>query len=175
MDLFSRRSREKRVLADGESRREPAPVQAPAVELPEDGRPVSAPLSDVDRSRIARGLDTLAARGVDVDDLAAVGAAYDLAFAEARRGDGQSGAEIVELFGVAIGEHLARHSARGWAVVTDVFGTDLGLVDARGDTVVVPHNLVGARWMRGEAGWIPGVIGHLVTLVPRTARPLDGT
>jgi hypothetical protein len=52
-------------------------------------------------------------------------------------------------------------------VVTDVFGTDLGLVAARADTVVVPHNLVGARWMRGETGWIPGVVEHLVRIRPR--------
>ena len=57
-------------------------------------------------------------------------------------------------------------SAREWAVVTDVFGTDLGLVAARADTVIVPHNLVGARWMRRETGWIPGVVSHLVRIRP---------
>ena len=136
---------------------------------------MSAPLSEVERSRITRGLEALAARGIDVDDLAAVGAAYDLAHAEVRSGDRQSAAEVVELFGVAIGEHLARHSARRWAVVTDVFGTDLGLMDARGDTVVVPHNLVSARWMRGETEWIPGVVGHLVALRPRAVHPRNDT
>jgi hypothetical protein len=175
MGLFSRRSREKHAGADAEPRGEAAPLQTPDVELPEDGRPISAPLTEVERSRIASGLEALAARGIDVDDLAAVGAAYDLAHAEARSGDGQSAAEVVELFGVAIGEHLARHSARRWAVVTDAFGTDLGLVDARADTVVVPHNLVSARWMRGETGWIPGVVGHLVTLGARTVRQRNDT
>ena len=74
----------------------------------------------------------------------------------------------METYAVAIGEHLARHSAREWAIVTDVFGTDLGLVAARADTVVVPHNLVGARWMRGETGWVPGVVSHLVSIRPRS-------
>jgi hypothetical protein len=27
---------------------------------------------------------------------------------------------------------------------------------------VVPANLVAARWMNGETGWLPGVVGHLV-------------
>ncbi|WP_353509183.1 DUF3806 domain-containing protein [Intrasporangium sp.] len=175
MGLFSRRSTEKRAETDGEPGRGATPVEASPVELPEDGRPVSAPLSEVERSRIARGLDALAARGIDVDDLAAIGAAYDLAFADARGGSGQGAAEAVELFGVAIGEHLARHSARRWGVVTDVFGTDLGLTDAGGDTVIVPHNLVSARWMRRETGWIPGVVGHLVTLRPAPVRPRDET
>ena len=170
MGLFSRRSRETRADADG-ARPEPAAVEGPAVELPEDGRPVSAALSEAERSRIARALDALAARGIDVDNLAAIGTAYDLAFAENRGGDGTRAAELVELFGIAIGEHLVRHSTRSWAVVTDVFGTDLGLMDARGDTVIVPHNLVSARWMREETGWIPGVVGHLVTLRPRAERP----
>ncbi|HKX69153.1 MAG TPA: DUF3806 domain-containing protein [Intrasporangium sp.] len=174
MGLFSRRSREKRTGADG-APPEAAAGEGPPVELPEDGRPVSAPLSEAERSRIARGLAALAQRGIDVDDLGAVGAAYDLAFAEHRGGAGQSAAEVVELFGIAIGEHLVRHSTRSWAVVTDVFGTDLGLRDARGETVIVPHNLVSARWMREETGWIPGVVGHLVTLRPRAVRPRNDT
>lgn len=128
---------------------------------------MSAPLTEVERSRITRGLEELAARGIDVDDADAIGAAYDRAQADARSGDGDGAAVVVELFGIAIGEHLARRSARGWAVVTDVFGTDLGLVDARADTVIVPHNLVSARWMRGETGWVPGVVRHLVGLCPR--------
>ena len=175
MGLFSRRSKEGRAGAGPTPGPEPDPTGGPVVELPEDGRPVSTPLTEGERARIDRGLETLAARGVDVDDLVAIGAAYDCAFTEIRSGQGDGAAELVELFGIAIGEHLARHSDRRWAVVTDVFGTDLGLVDAGGDTVIVPHNLVSARWMRGETGWIPGVVGHLVTLVPRAARPPDDT
>ena len=133
------------------------------------GRPVSEPLGEAERHRIAAALDRAAAEGVDVDDLQSIGTHYDAAF---RRWSGQQGEEgpdvIVETYAVALGEHLARHSARDWAVVTDVFGTDLGLVAARADTVVVPHNLVGARWMRGETGWIPGVVSHLVRIRPRS-------
>lgn len=168
MGLFSRRTKEERAGAGPTPGPEPDSTGGPVVELPEDGRPVSKPLTEGERARIDRGVETLAARGIDVDDLAAIGAAYDRAFTEVRSGQGDGAAELVELFGIAIGEHLARHSDRRWAVVTDVFGTDLGLVNARADTVVVPHNLVSARWMRGETGWMPGVVGHLVSLAPRS-------
>jgi hypothetical protein len=134
------------------------------------GRPVANPLGDGERGRIATALEHAAAEGVDVDDLSSIGSHYDAAY---RRwsdegGSGEGPDVIVETYAVAIGEYLARHSARDWAVVTDVFGTDLGLVAARADTVVVPHNLVGARWMRGETGWVPGVVSHLVSIRPRS-------
>ncbi|NUS40856.1 MAG: DUF3806 domain-containing protein [Terrabacter sp.] len=134
------------------------------------GRPVTAPLGESERSRLDAALAHAAQAGVDVDDLASIGAHYDDAYrrwAASEGSDGDGSDIIVDTFATAIGEHLARHSAREWAVVTDVFGTDVGLVAARADTVVVPHNLVGARWMRGETGWIPGVVSHLVRIRPR--------
>ncbi len=132
------------------------------------GRPVSKPLEPAEQARIEAASDRLRELGVDVDDLHSIGAAYDTAFSDWQtdQGSADSG-ELVELFGIAIGEHLARHSARQWAVVTDVFGTDLGLVAARAETVIVPHNIVSARWMRRERGWIPGVVSHLVGLQTR--------
>jgi hypothetical protein len=134
------------------------------------GRPVAVPLGDEERARITSALEHATSDGVDVDDLASIGAHYDEAY---RRwadegGSGEGPDIVVETYAVAIGEHLVRHSAREWAIVTDVFGTDLGLVAARADTVVVPHNLVGARWMRGETGWVPGVVSHLVSIRPRS-------
>lgn len=139
---------------------------SPAFEF--TGRPVTAPLGESERSRLDAALAHAAQAGVDVDDLASIGAHYDDAYRRWAASEGADGSDvIVDTFATAIGEHLARHSAREWAVVTDVFGTDVGLVAARADTVVVPHNLVGARWMRGETGWIPGVVSHLVRIRPR--------
>ena len=131
------------------------------------GRPVSRPLEADERARIDAALARLAEMGIDVDDIDAVGAGFDEAHRAWQQDQSRDSAQIVDTFAVAIGEHLARHSARDWAVVTDVFGTDLGLVAARAETVVVPHNLVGSRWMRGERGWIPGVVRHLVSMRPR--------
>ena len=175
MGFFSRRSKEERAGADDAPRRAGTEDDAtggvaagpgPTVELV-DGRPVSSPLTSAERTRIAHGLEALRGQGIEIDDLAALDEAYDRAFSAYRSGVGQDPADVVETFGIAIGEYLARHSHRDWAVVTDVFGTDLGLVDARADTVIVPHNIVSARWMRGETRWIPGVVEHLVSLRPR--------
>ena len=49
-----------------------------------------------------------------------------------------------------------------WSRVTDAFGTDLAVAGGKDDFVVVPGNLVAARWMNAETGWVPGVVGHLV-------------
>lgn len=130
------------------------------------GRPVARPLGEDEQQRIAAALETLAARGVDVDDLSSIGAAYDASCAV--QGGGQvEPREACELIGIAIGEHLHRHSTLKWAIVTDTFGTDLGLAAARSETVVVPHNLVSARWMRRETGWVPRVVEHLLRINAR--------
>ncbi|EWT00121.1 hypothetical protein N865_18130 [Intrasporangium oryzae NRRL B-24470] len=171
MGLFSRKSKD-----------QPAPAPGPDVDAPDwegdeddvtemhTGRPESRPLTEYERSRVLASLEKAAEEGIDIDDLASIGAAYDAAYTRwTANPDAEGPDAVVDLYAVAIGEHLARHSYREWGVVTDVFGTDLGLVDARADTVIVPHNLVGARWMRGELGWIPGVVGHLVGLRPRAS------
>jgi hypothetical protein len=171
MGLFSRKSKD--VAAEAE-----ADASADGPDVPDGGdvlagdfaaRPVANPLSEDDRRRISEGVDRAVAAGADIDDIESIGAHYDAAY-RAFEADpaGAAGPDvIVDTYAMAIGEHLTRHSAREWAVVTDVFGTDLGLVAARADTVIVPHNLVGARWMRGETGWVPGVVSHLVRMRPR--------
>jgi broad specificity phosphatase PhoE len=169
MGLFSRKSKDEPDPADPRYAdvTEGGPEE-PTAEL-HTGRPLSRPLSDEERERVEAALERLRSLGIDVDDLDAIGAGYDAAYAKWTADPQAEGPDvIVDTYAIAIGEHLARHSARRWAVVTDVFGTDLGLVDARADTVIVPHNLVGARWMRGEHGWIPGVVTHLVGLRPRS-------
>lgn len=141
----------------------PDPGEEPLAELPLT--PESRKIGAEERERIDTGLQALAAEGVDVDDLASISAGLDRAL------DGwladQSGdhGAIVERYAVAVGEHLARHTDLAWELVTDVFGTDLAV--AAGDFVVVPGNLVAVRWMRREKGWVPRVVGHLVTVRTR--------
>ena len=164
MGLFSRKDKEAAVEPEPQGTDDDDTDLVAA--LPE--RPSSRPLDDGERARIAAALEAARADGVDVDDLESIGSHYDAAFARASADPGSLSPDtVVETYAIAIGEHLARHSAREWGVVTDVFGTDLGLVAARADTVIVPHNLVGARWMRRETGWIPGVVSHLVRIRPR--------
>ncbi len=165
MGLFSRKSKDPAPSASaGSGTGETMPLEI------FEGRPVAAALTDVERDRITAGLQRVEEQGVDVDDLESIGAGLDAARQRSLTDPADPGAEgpdmIVETFGIAIGEYLARHSARDWAVVTDVFGTDLGLVSARADSVIVPQNLIGVRWMRGEIGWVPGVIGHLARIAP---------
>ncbi|MDQ6714487.1 MAG: DUF3806 domain-containing protein, partial [Actinomycetota bacterium] len=130
-------------------------------------RPVIENPGVEDQQRIARGRADLESASVDVDDLNKLGAAFDSALAEwqhARRGQREDERELVERFAIAVGEHLHRHTDLSWSRVTDAFGTDLGVAGGRDEFVVVPSNLVAARWMNAESGWVPGVVGHLVRL-----------
>lgn len=133
--------------------------------------PVVERVPEEQRARIAEALRELEAAGVDIDDLASLGAALDAAFVawEATPEPGREPHDrIVERFALGIGEHLHRHTDLRWQVVTDAFGTDLAVADGfRGGFVVVPMNLVAVRWLRREQGWVPGVVGHLVKLRTR--------
>jgi len=155
----------------------PAPVEVdPAFADVEDDdgrplRPTTAPPSAEDLARIAGSLEALVAEGVDIDVLTSLSDGYDRAYAAwagADPGSRADHAEVVARYACGIGEHLHRHTDLDWAVVTDVFGTDLAVAGGvSGAFTVVPSNLVAARWMRGETGWIQGVVGHLVTLRSR--------
>ncbi len=143
----------------------------------DDGRPLRptvARITAADEARIAVAVAALEADGVDLDDTASIGSAYDRAYREwaATPEDSRPDhAEIVDRFGIGIGEYLHRHTDLDWQIVTDVFGTDLAVADGfSGSFSAVPGNLVAARWMRGETGWVPGVVGHLVSIRSRGAR-----
>jgi len=133
------------------------------VELPL--RPEIERPGDAEWARLAAGRKSVEAAGLDPDDLDALGAAYDAAAAawkDGRKTEREDEREIVERFAIAIGEHLHRKTDLSWSRVTDAFGTDLAVAGGKDDFVVVPGNLVAARWMNGETGWLPGVVGHLV-------------
>lgn len=124
-------------------------------------RPSSAPLGAAEEARIAAALAWFGQAGVDVLDAQSLGRAFDAAL-------GQSpDDELIERFGVGVGEHLRQHTDFVWALVTDIYGTDLGLMGRYDDTVVVPHTLVGARVLNRECGWIPGVTAHLTRIRQR--------
>ena len=153
---------------------EPEPVEdlelaSAGDQLVADGeslRPLVKGLGPDETARIRAALEALDAEGVDVDDLASLSKGLDAAYtawAQGREEDRPDHAAVVERYAIGIGEHLDRHTDLDWQVVTDVFGTDLALTEGfKGTFVVVPHNLVAGRWMRGETGWIPAVVGHIV-------------
>ena len=129
-------------------------------------QPVVKPLGDDEKARIAAALEALKAEGVDVDDLDSLGKGLDAAYrawAEGAEADRPDHAAIVERYAIGLGTYLDHHTDLDWQVVTDVFGTDLSLTEGfKGSFVVVPHNLVAGRWMRGETGWVPPVVSHIV-------------
>ncbi|MEO3938856.1 DUF3806 domain-containing protein [Dermatophilaceae bacterium Soc4.6] len=128
-------------------------------------RPRVRPVGDAEVARVTAGLAELDALGVDVDDLASLGAGFDAAMGEwtatpeRRRADEDARREP---WVIGLGEHLVRHTDLEWSLVHDAFGTDLAVAGGEDDFVVVPANLVGARWMGGQQGWVPGVLAHLV-------------
>jgi hypothetical protein len=137
-------------------------------------RPVIEPPGVEEQERIARGRAALDGAGVDVDDLPALGAAFDAALTtwqNARKSRREDERDIVERFAIGIGEHLHRHTDLNWSRATDAFGTDLAVAGGRDDFVVVPTNLVSARWMNAEKGWLPGVVGHLVRVRASRSGP----
>ena len=141
----------------------PDPGEAPVADLPLS--PESRRIEQEERAHIDAALEALAAEGVDVDDLASIGAGLDRALTTWLADRDSDHDAVVQRYAVAVGEHLHRHTDLAWEVVTDVFGTDLAV--AAGDFVVVPANLVAVRWMRREQGWVPGVVGHLVAVRDR--------
>jgi hypothetical protein len=163
MGLFSRRHNDEDVEPTAEATtREPAPAD----DVVDDGRPErpdSEPIGEQERARIDAALTRMSDAGWDVDDLQSIATAYDQAFgSEATASPGRD--DVVEVVGLAIGEHLVRHGRMDWKLVTDAFGTDLGVVARRRDVSIIPTTIVATRWINGERGWIPGVVGHLVRL-----------
>ncbi|MGB3185274.1 MAG: glycosyltransferase [Ornithinimicrobium sp.] len=162
MAWFKRKNSESDAAdAEGDGPQTPAA----ATEVDEYGRPSTpvAPIEDNERERIAECLTELAESGVDVDDLSSLSQGLDAAYRSWSQAREQDHSSIVRRYAIGVGEHLSRHTDLDWAMVSDIFGTDLGLAEGpRGAFVVVPGNIVASRWMRGETQWIPDVVGHLV-------------
>jgi hypothetical protein len=166
MGLFSRRAKDEDATPAPE-RSEPSDLEGGAgSDVVDDGRPErpeDAPIGEAERARIDAALARMSEAGWDVDDLQSIATAYDQAFgADATASPGRD--DVVEVVGLAIGEHLVRHGRMDWRIVTDAFGTDLGVVARRRPVSVIPTTIVATRWINGERGWIPGVVGHLVRL-----------
>lgn len=156
------------------SRFKDKPEPEPAAEAPsdwepagdddvlDDGRPArpdSEPITPVEQARIDAALARFAEVGGEVDILASIEEYYDRA---ATQDGGLDPEEAVEVIGLVVGEHLVRHGDMDWALISDAFGTDLG-VTARGRALsVIPSTIVATRWIAGERSWIPGVVGHLI-------------
>ena len=96
----------------------------------------------------------------DSEDLGSLSEAFDAAV------DGDN-ADDLPLLAIGVGEYLHRHASLRWAMVSDAFGTDLGLEGRRRDLHIVPQSLLSARWMRREKGWLDGAVRHLASTSTR--------
>ena len=164
MAWFSRRDKQSDSAESRETSR-PGVAQADPEDVELPLRPLIEPPGDEEWARLSRGRAALEKAGLDPTDLKALGAAYDAALTTWRgagKGEREDEREIVERFAIGIGEHLHRSTDLSWSRVTDAFGTDLAVAGGNDDFVVVPSNLVAARWMNAETGWVSGVVGHLV-------------
>lgn len=153
MGWFSRRKDEDADAADG-----PGAAADFGDEIVEEIT-TTAP-GPAEQEQIRAGLQRAAGLGADPDDIASIGRAYDTLRATQDAG-AEVSAEDIAALGVALGEYLSRNGYR-WAMISDTFGTDLGVEARRGSMTAIPHTLVATRWMRGERGWVEGVVGHLV-------------
>lgn len=126
----------------------------------DDGRPLRPKTDDPtadDLARVERAVAELESAGVDLDSLDSLGAAYDAAvLARTEEND-----VLAERFGLGVGEYLVRHGGMSWQVVTDMYGSDLGVLANRGTKTAIPTNLVAARLMMSETGWLPRAVAHL--------------
>ena len=165
MAWFSRKEKQDDRPAEREAPQRSMVAEADPEDVELPFRPAIERLGVEEQQRLAAGRAAVEQAGIDVTDLDAVGAAYDEALTTwqaALKGEQEDEREIVERFAIAIGEHLHRSTDLSWSRVTDAFGTDLAVAGGKDDFVVEPGNLVAARWMNAETGWVPGVVGHLV-------------
>lgn len=147
MGLFGRRRDNSESSADtAESLAEPGTDLADEI--------TTAALGAQEEEHLNRARAAYRQHAIDPTDLASISAAYD---AGIRTGD----TDLIGVLATAIGDHLCERAGYRWVLVTDTFGTDLGLLGPRRRATSMPHTLVAVRWMRGETGWVAGVVEHL--------------
>jgi len=68
---------------------------------------------------------------------------------------------VVNPIGVAMGDVLAREFGLAWKIVTDAFGTDLGLWRAKGQIVLSPVHSVAKRFADESNGFVVSLCGAM--------------
>lgn len=92
------------------------------------------------------------------------------AWSVALRESGDDPNALINMVGVALGQHLVDEAGLAWVIVTDELGTDLAVYGAKNEILVVPCNLVAKRWQSGEPEFVLRVGNELVA----TIRELTG-
>lgn len=75
--------------------------------------------------------------------------------------------ELINLVGIAIGQHLADALALDWVAVIDEYGTDVGVHGEPGNVVICPTSLVAKRWEHRETPFVAETVAALIADVGR--------
>lgn len=121
------------------------------------------PLSDAEQRWIVKCV-AAAMQWCNTDDLPSLEALEALAVR--RMAEPENATASIDVVAVAIGEHLRRASGLEWKVITDDYGTAIGLYRAEGHIVVVPQSTVAKRWGAGE----PFVVSLVTQMIDHLAR-----
>ncbi len=64
--------------------------------------------------------------------------------------------DVIHAIGFAFGQFLVDHDGFEWTIVSDQFGTDLGVraLPDRGDVLIYPANMVAKRWETQETDFL---------------------
>ena len=69
---------------------------------------------------------------------------------------------LINMVGIALGQHLIDALGLVWVIATDEFGTELAVHGEQNDVLIYPCNLVAKRWQSGETEFVSRVAAELV-------------
>ncbi len=76
---------------------------------------------------------------------------------EALRESGDDPNPLINMVGIAFGQHLVDEAGLTWVIATDEHGTELAVHGQANGTLVYPCNLVAKRWQSGETDFVERV------------------
>jgi hypothetical protein len=85
----------------------------------------------------------------------------------ALRESGQNPNALINMVGVAFGQHLVDELGLSWVIASDEHGTDLAVHGPQGNVLVFPCNLVAKRWQSGESEFVARVGAEMIRDIRR--------
>ena len=89
----------------------------------------------------------------------------------ALRDSGDDPNPLINMVGVALGQHLVEALGLTWVIATDEYGTELAVHGEPNDVLIYPCNLVAKRWQAGETEFVARVGAEVVRDVGGLRRP----
>lgn len=120
-------------------------------------QPAHEPLTDEEWQWIFDRLGEAAEIGMDVADVVSIEARYDEVVHAIERGEAPEGTaeELIDVAGIALGEHLRQATGTRWAIFVDGDGSGLCLWEGPPEhRTLFPQATVANRVQRRETGWI---------------------